>query len=98
MVRQAWGEPDEIIDLTYLPLEPIAENGDAMMLTIVNDRVGNVSEHWFDLSNKTVRLREYTGRADADQPTTETVNRPSGKLRASDPDTSRPVTPGMPMR
>ena len=86
VLRQRWGHPDEIIDLVYVPLTPSAQNGEAMIKTIVNDRVGNVSEYFYNLSNRVVRFREYTGRAIRDQATTETQNRPINKLRNSDPD------------
>jgi YD repeat-containing protein len=38
------------------------------------------------VDGRLVKLREYTGRATAGTPTTLTTNRPTGKLRASDPD------------
>lgn len=54
---------------------------------IVRDALGNVSESYFDSRQRCVRLLEYTGRApDLSAPTTETENRPVGKLRADDPD------------
>ena len=56
-----------------------------MSRVIVNDRVGNVEESFIDARNRTVMYREYTGRADPDQPTTATDNRPTGQLRADDP-------------
>ena len=48
-----------------------------------------MSEHLFDARNRLVRLRQYTGRWDADEPTTEAelLQGPSTpKLRAADPD------------
>ena len=53
---------------------------------IVNDAVGNVSEYYYDSRHRLVTLRQFTGRADPRQPTTETENRPTGKLRPGDPD------------
>ena len=46
--------------------------------------MGNVSEHFFDATNREVLLRQYTGRAVPGVTTTETQNRPTGQLRASD--------------
>jgi RHS repeat-associated protein len=86
VIRQVWGDPGDIIDIVYVPLVPSVDNAQAVMKTIVNDREGNVSEHDFDILNRCIRMREYTGRADPDQPTTFTENRPRGKLRADDPD------------
>ncbi|MEM7392944.1 MAG: hypothetical protein AAF492_11420, partial [Verrucomicrobiota bacterium] len=70
----------------YVALTPGPENSDAVTKTIVNDRVGNVEEFFFDVGNRLVRHREYTGRANSALPTTESVNRPAGKLRPGDPD------------
>lgn len=86
VVRQIWGDPSDIFDLAYVPLTPSEENGFADVKAIVNDHVGNVTEYFFDEDNKLVVQREYTGRADPDQPTTETLNRTEGKLRPDDPD------------
>ena len=55
------------------------------MKAIVNDRVGNVHEFFYDDLNRMLLCREFTGRADADLPTTETDNRPTGPLRPDDP-------------
>ena len=52
---------------------------------IGHDRVGNVDEYFYDPRNRNVRLREYTGVADPDLPTTEVDNRPTGQLRIDDP-------------
>ena len=84
VIRQVLG--GDIIDCVYIRREPLPENGFVYMKTIVNDRNGNVSEHFFDVGNRPVRIREYTGRADPMQPTTESENRPQNKLRAADPD------------
>ncbi|MEE9296936.1 MAG: RHS repeat-associated core domain-containing protein [Phycisphaerae bacterium] len=83
VLRQIWGDPGDILDVAYVPFP--AEQ-DAVMKTIVNDRVGNVSEYLYDAGNRRVVQRDYTGRADPDQFTTETQNRPTGKLRPDDPD------------
>ncbi|CAM2011047.1 RHS repeat-associated core domain-containing protein [Acanthopleuribacter pedis] len=85
VVRQRWGDRDDIIDLSYVPLTASPENDGAVVKTIVNDRVGNVKEYFYDLGNRCVRHRDYTGRAVPNLPTTETENRPAGKLRPGDP-------------
>ncbi|CAM2068617.1 Ig-like domain-containing protein [Sulfidibacter corallicola] len=86
VVRQVWGDPDDIIDLSYVDLDPSPQNRQAETLAIINDRNGHVKEHRFDLGNRLISLREYTGRADPQQPTTMTENRPTGKVRIEDPD------------
>lgn len=83
VVRQVWG--GDIVDLHYTALFPVLSNNNATRRTIVNDRVGNVSEYFYDRGNRLVLLREYTGRADPTQVTTETQNRPINKLRSDDP-------------
>ena len=92
VVRQIWGAPDDIIDLVYVPLRPSNVNGLAVTKTILSDRVGNVEEYFWDDGNRLVRLREYTGRANPAQPTTETTNRPTGKLRDDDPNFFETIT------
>ncbi|MEQ8764325.1 MAG: RHS repeat-associated core domain-containing protein [Planctomycetota bacterium] len=86
ILRQVWGDPSDIVDLSYDVQVPDASNGGAVIRTIVNDRAGNVAELFFDALNRPVLERRFTGRANPDQKTTPTQNRPSGKLRASDPD------------
>jgi YD repeat-containing protein len=61
-------------------------NSFATVQTIVNDYVGNVTEYLFDSRQRCVSMREFTGRANPNLPTTLTDNRPTGKLRAEDPD------------
>ena len=86
IVRQIWGNPGDIIDVVYVAQEPTSRNNDAVIKVILNDRVGNLHEYFYDERNRAVIQRRYTGRADPDLPTTETDNRPTGKLRQSDPD------------
>ena len=86
VTRATWGDPGDNIDITYVTQAPGANNNFAVIKAIVNDRVGNVKEYSFDVNNRLVLQREYTGRANPDQPTTETVNRPTNKLRPTDPD------------
>jgi len=69
--------------ITYLPQAPAPANSFAAMRCIVNDPVGNVTESFFDLRNRCVMQRRYTGRAVAGQPVTDTQNRPTGQLRTS---------------
>ena len=84
IVRQVWG--GDTIDFAYIPQFPDPENEMATMKTIVNDRNGNVAEYFFDMGNRRVIYREYTGRAESTEPTTETENRPQDKLREDDPE------------
>jgi YD repeat-containing protein len=73
------------VDYHYAPQTLAPGNGFATMKTIVRDRVGNVAEYEFSPHNELIRHRAYTGRADPNLPTTETDNRPAGKLRPGDP-------------
>lgn len=82
--RQVWGGGN--IDLVYVPQNPTATNLYVRTKTILRDRVGNVSEMSFDQKNRLVLKREYTGRSSVNSPVTETTNRPTQKLRATDPD------------
>lgn len=86
VVEQIWGGPGDKIEMVYLEENPSAENGFAVQKTIVNDRVGNVREFYYDRGNRTTLERQYTGRAAVGTPTTDFLNRPTGKLRATDPD------------
>jgi YD repeat-containing protein len=74
------------IKLRRISQAPTPSNNFAVVKCIVNDGVGNVSECFFDAKNRCVRQLDYTGRANPDLPTTETQNRPTGKLRSDDPD------------
>ena len=64
----------------------VKPNTPRQMRAIVNDGVGNVCESDYDSRQRLVELREFTGRANPDLPTTATENRPTGKLRPEDPD------------
>lgn len=87
LTRQEWGDPGDILDVFYAALTPVPANNFATILAIVNDRVGNVTEMSSDKDNRCVLRREYTGRApNPDGPTTDVANRPTGKLRPTDPD------------
>jgi YD repeat-containing protein len=65
---------------------PTPSNDFAVVKSVLNDGAGNVSECFYDSRNRCVRQLDYTGRANPDLPTTETDNRPLGKLRKTDPD------------
>ena len=86
LTRQILGGPDDIIDYVYVPETPDAANGYAVIRTVINDREGHVNEYLYDGFNRCVAVLAYTGQADPDQPTTDVDNRPTGKLRAEDPD------------
>lgn len=83
IMRQVWG--GDVVDVTYVPQTPSTENANSVMKSIVNDRNGNVREYEFDLRNRLVRSRHYTGRADPTLPTGVASNRPTAPLRDDDP-------------
>lgn len=85
LAGQVWGDPGDLISLTYVALTPSAGNEYAVSKTWVNDRVGRVTENFFNADNQLVIARQYTGFADPDLPTTDAINPPTGKLRAGDP-------------
>ncbi len=70
---------------TWLTQTPSPANGYAVLKRIANDPVGNVRETFFDSRNLPVRQLDYTGRSTPGVVVTETANRPTGQLRASDP-------------
>ncbi len=84
VIRQEWG--GDIIDFHYEELDPADRGNDAVLRVIINDRNGNVQESYYDAGNRLLRQRDYTGRADPRKPTRRTTNRPTNKLRPSDPD------------
>jgi RHS repeat-associated protein len=88
IVRQIWGDPDDVIDFVYLPEDPEPSNNFAVIRVLVNDRVGNVKEIFFDDGNRNVIEREYTGRWDDNEPTfdVDLAVPDTTKLRLSDPD------------
>jgi RHS repeat-associated protein len=85
LIAQDWGDPGDTIHLTYASVTPSQSNEFSVVKTWVNDRMGQVSEHFFNADNLEVIRREYTGFADPDQPTTGASNQPTGKLRQQDP-------------
>ena len=92
LLSQTRGYSNEVLSFYYTNVPPLLTNQFAVSKAIFNDRMGNVSEHLFDVMNNEVRRRQFTGRATPGSPTTETSNLPTGKLRASDPDFFETVT------
>jgi len=69
---------------------PPAEEPGAVRKAIVRDRLGNVSDSYFDASNRVVAVRQYSGRAPSlSLPTDATMNRPGTPLRPTDPPSYR---------
>jgi RHS repeat-associated protein len=87
LISQTWGDPTDRLDAVYAPVAPSALNDFAVLKVTGNDRVGNISESFYDHQNRLVIDREHTGRAIADLPTDldTSLNPPVGPLRASDP-------------
>jgi YD repeat-containing protein len=86
LMRQVIGDPGDTIDYFYDTVLPSPVNNGAVSVTVVNDRVGNVKELYYDLGNRLVVEREFTGRApDPDALTSLTVNRPVSPVRVTDP-------------
>lgn len=79
------GDLTNLIQFEYVELVPSPSNQFAVQKVVVNDRMGNVSEQFLDQGNRLVRLREFTGRADPSQSTTDILNRPTNPLRTNDP-------------
>jgi len=71
---------------SYLPQTPSPANQFATVRCIANDPEGNVAELFFDARNRCVTERDFTGRATPGVKVTDTLNRPTGKLRPTDPD------------
>ena len=72
--------------ITILPQVASPANSFAVTRCVVNDPVGNVTEYFCDARGRCVLERDYTGRATPGLEVTDSVNRPTGKLRSSDPD------------
>lgn len=89
IIRQLWGNQNsatgDIVDIVYIPLVPDPANNFAVVKAIVNDRVGDVKEFFYDGGNRGVMEHIFTGRADPDLPTTDINNRPTAPLRTGDP-------------
>ncbi|MHC4463999.1 MAG: RHS repeat domain-containing protein, partial [Planctomycetota bacterium] len=87
VTRQIVGEPNDIIDIAYMQQAPDGNNSYAVTRAVTNDRVGNVKEYFFSNRNELLIFREYTGRAEADLPTSinPNVNVPTNPMRPDDP-------------
>ncbi|MFO1488833.1 MAG: hypothetical protein U1F65_10180, partial [Verrucomicrobiota bacterium] len=72
--------------LRAFPQTPAPSNNFAVLKIISHDGQGNVSESFCDSRGRMVRHLDYTGHCDPGAPVTENSNRPTGKLRADDPD------------
>jgi RHS repeat-associated protein len=85
--RQIWGNPSDVLDSVYTTVIPQPSNHFAVSKATVNDRVGNVSQHFYDKFNRYVVRRDYTGRANPSAPTNLdlSMNSPITPLRPSDP-------------
>jgi len=84
-ISQQRGTPNEILFFHYIALAPAPANNFATGMCIVNDRVGNVEECFYDYRNRLAMVRRYTGRANPLAPTTDVLNRPFNPLRPTDP-------------
>ena len=71
---------------TYEIQTPSSTNHFATTKAIVNDPVGNVTEVLCDAKNCPVNVRRLGGRSIPENSVTSTDNRPTNKLRTSDPD------------
>jgi YD repeat-containing protein len=85
-ITEGSGSVSGVTTVKYLAQVPSPANGFAIVRAIVRDSVGNVMECFYDSRNRCVRQRDFTGRALLTATTTDTDNRPTGKVRASDPD------------
>ncbi len=85
VANETIGTAGETTVLTYLAQTPSVANRFATTKAIVNDAVGNVHESLFDGKNRLIDLRQFTGRSTPGIAVTESTNRPSGQVRASDP-------------
>ncbi len=85
VTRQQWGAAGDFVDLTYFRVAPTPSNNFAVLMVTLNDREGHVKELYYDAKSRGVMLRELTGLANPDRPTTPYANRPTGKLRPTDP-------------
>jgi len=76
--------PTEEVSFYYSMLNPTPANNFTTTLAIINNH-GNVSEVRSDSQNRPLEIREYTGRSTVGVTVTDTLNRPTGQLRAGDP-------------
>ncbi len=81
-LQRGTGLPERI---TVLPLTATPANRFAVARCIVNDSEGNVTEGFYDARNRLVKAQAFTGRATPGLAVTDTVNRPTGQVRSTDP-------------
>jgi RHS repeat-associated protein len=90
LVRQTWGGQD--LSFTYeqhgspstYQGRPALHVPDGLLVT-ARDRNGNVKDYVYDQYNQCRTFREYSGRAPAAGAVTQAANRPTAKVRDSDP-------------
>ena len=80
---QEGANPATCFSFTGTPHVPVLP---ASLKCTVNDPVGNVTECFFDARGRCVVEREFTGRATPGTPVTDNQNRPTSKVRQTDPD------------
>ncbi|MCB9850768.1 MAG: RHS repeat protein [Phycisphaerales bacterium] len=85
LLTQRCGSPNELFTFFYQAQLPSPANNFATTMCIVNDRMGNVEECYYDYRNRLAMCRRLTGRANPVAQTTDVQNRPVNPLRASDP-------------
>ncbi|MBW8040906.1 MAG: hypothetical protein FVQ85_13000 [Planctomycetes bacterium] len=87
VVEHILGDPNDKTSISYARQIPDTSNDSAVTRVVVNDRMGNVSEYFYDNMNRIVIQRDYTGRADPNLPTSidPNINIPVNPLRADDP-------------
>lgn len=86
VLRQFLGKQTTVTDYRYARIPASRALAGEVVTAVVNDRMGNVCHHSFDQRNRLVREERFTGRARPRRPSGLEFNRPTGKLRASDPD------------
>ncbi len=75
-----------LIHIEGTSIAPDPTLNDATIVAVENDGRGLVTESYFDAENRRVVLREFTGFAAPLLESTLLTNRPTGKLRPTDPD------------
>lgn len=73
-------------DIRRAVLVPSPANRFATVQVFHNDYVGNVTECFYDARLRPVLKREFTGHATPGEPVSAVSNRPTGKLRSTDPE------------
>jgi YD repeat-containing protein len=72
--------------VTVLKMFTLPPSSGAAYRCTVNDELGRVTEYDFDKQHRCLAMRELTGFSEPDGAVTATENRPTGKLRPSDPE------------